>query len=73
VGQASQEIAVSAPNFTSPKPLVGEREFSLAPIIRSYEFGHSRDAVFDRLDRLSTGLNLDRERARRWCLVQTLA
>jgi streptomycin 6-kinase len=26
-----------------PKPLRGEREFALAPIIRSFEFGHSRE------------------------------
>ncbi len=36
-----------------PKPLSGEREFGLAPIIRSPELGHSRGAVLDRLDRLS--------------------
>jgi streptomycin 6-kinase len=56
-----------------PKPLVGEREFSLAPIIRSYEFGHSCEAVIHRLDHLTNALNLDRERARLWCLAQTLA
>jgi streptomycin 6-kinase len=56
-----------------PKPLAGEREFSLAPIIRSYEFGHSRTAVVHRLDRLSSSLGLDRERCRLWTLVQTLA
>ena len=49
-----------------PKPLVGEREFSLAPIIRSVELGHSRRAVVERLDRLSSELGLDRERARGW-------
>jgi hypothetical protein len=32
-----------------PKPLVGEREFSIAPIVRSYEFGHSQKATVDRL------------------------
>jgi streptomycin 6-kinase len=56
-----------------PKPLAGEREFSLAPIIRSYEFGHSRVAVVHRLDKLSASLGLDRERCRLWTLVQTLA
>ena len=56
-----------------PKPLVGEREFSLAPIIRGYEFGHSRADVIHRLDRLTASLNLNRERARLWALVQTLA
>jgi len=56
-----------------PKPLVGEREFSLAPIIRSYEFGHSRESVIRRLDKLTNDLGLNRERARLWSLAQTLA
>lgn len=56
-----------------PKPLVGEREFSLAPIIRSREFGHGREAVLGRLDSLAIALDLDRERARLWALGQTLA
>jgi len=56
-----------------PKPLVGEREFSLAPIVRSYEFGHSREHVTQRLDKLTSNLGLNRERARLWSLVQTLA
>ena len=56
-----------------PKPLVGERELSLAPIIRGYEFGHSRRDVIYRLDTLTTALRLDRERARLWALGQTLA
>ncbi len=56
-----------------PKPLAGEREFSLAPIIRSHEFGHGREAVLGRLDALAMTLDLDRERARLWTLGQTLA
>lgn len=56
-----------------PKPLVGERELSLAPILRGYEFGHSRRHVINRLDRLTSALGLDRERARLWALGQTLA
>jgi streptomycin 6-kinase len=56
-----------------PKPLVGEREFSLAPLVRSYEFGHSRSAVVHRLDKPSSALGLDRERCRLWALAQTLA
>jgi len=56
-----------------PKPLVGEREFSLAPIIRDYDFGHSRQHVVGRLDWLTSVLRLDRERARLWTLAQTLA
>jgi streptomycin 6-kinase len=56
-----------------PKPLVGEREFSLAPIIRSNELGHGRAHVVRRLDTLASRLGLDRERARLWALSQTLA
>jgi len=56
-----------------PKPLAGEKELSLAPIIRGHEFGHSRSAVIHRLDTLSTLLRLNRERVRLWTLVQTLA
>jgi len=56
-----------------PKPLAGEREFGLAPIIRSFELGHSQRDVVHRLDRLSSDLGLDRERARGWAVGQTLA
>jgi len=56
-----------------PKPLAGEREFSLAPIIRDYDFGHSRQCVVGRLDKLAGALRLDRERTRLWALAQTLA
>lgn len=56
-----------------PKPLAGEREFGLAPIIRSSELGHSRHDVLRRLDRLTSELGLDRGRARLWCLAQTVA
>jgi streptomycin 6-kinase len=56
-----------------PKPLVGEREFALAPIIRSAELGHGRRAVVERLDVLTARLALDRDRARLWCIAQTVA
>jgi streptomycin 6-kinase len=56
-----------------PKPLLAEREFALAPIVRSAELGHSRKAVRYRLDRLSADLGLDRERARLWTLGATIA
>jgi streptomycin 6-kinase len=56
-----------------PKPLAGEREFALAPIIRSFELGGSRREVIGRLDRLSAALHLDRDRARRWAIGQTIA
>lgn len=56
-----------------PKPLVGEREFSLAPIVRSFELGKGRRGVLRRLDRLTSELGLDRERARGWAIGQTVA
>ena len=56
-----------------PKPLAAEREFAVAPIVRSGELGHSREAALGRLDRLSSELGLDRERARLWTIVQTTA
>ena len=56
-----------------PKPLVGEREFGIAPIVRSRELGHSRRDVLRRFDRLTGELGLDRERARGWTVGQTIA
>ena len=56
-----------------PKPLAAEREFAVAPIVRSGELGHSRPDALCRLDRLCAELGLDRERARGWTIVQTVA
>ena len=56
-----------------PKPLAGEREFGVAPVVRGRELGHSRQQVVARLDRLCGDLGLDRERARSWTIAQTLA
>src|SRR5579862_2305471 len=56
-----------------PKPLAAEREFAVAPIVRGSELGHSKRAVLYRLDRLCAELGLDRERARGWTTVQTVA
>lgn len=56
-----------------PKPLAAEREFAVAPIVRSRELGHSKRDVLHRLDRLCAELGLDRERARGWTIVQTAA
>ena len=56
-----------------PKPLVGEREFAVAPIVRSVELGHSRRDVLYRFERLTSELGLDRERARGWAIAQTIA
>jgi streptomycin 6-kinase len=56
-----------------PKPLAGEREFGVAPIVRSFELGHSKRDVLYRLDRLTSELGLDRARARSWTIGQTIA
>src|SRR3954447_5834398 len=56
-----------------PKPLIGEREFAVAPIVRSFELGHTRRQTIRRLDRMTAELGLDRERARLWTIGQTVA
>jgi streptomycin 6-kinase len=56
-----------------PKPLVGEREFGIGPLVRAFELGHRRSDVLYRLDRLTGELGLDRERACGWALGQTVA
>ena len=56
-----------------PKPLAGEREFAVAPIVRSWELGESKSDVLYRFDRLTSELGLDRERARGWTIAQTVA
>ena len=56
-----------------PKPLIGEREFGIAGLVRAFELGHTRRDVLYRLDRLTAELSLDRERARLWALGQTVA
>ena len=56
-----------------PKPLAGEREFAVAPIVRSAELGHGRRQVIGRLERLCAELGLDRDRARGWTIAQTMA
>jgi streptomycin 6-kinase len=56
-----------------PKPLAGEREFSLAPIVRAFELAHERGRVLRRLDRLTGELGLDLERARLWAVAQGIA
>lgn len=55
-----------------PAPLVGEREFTLATIIRCPEFGHTEARVRHRLDWLTAELGLDRERARGWAVAHAV-
>ena len=56
-----------------PKPLIGEREFGVAPVVRGGELGEGPEAIRYRLDRVCEELELDRERVRKWTLAQTLA
>ncbi|MEZ5181645.1 MAG: aminoglycoside phosphotransferase family protein [Acidimicrobiales bacterium] len=56
-----------------PKPLASERAFACAPIVRDPDLGHGKADVLGRLDRLTSELGLDRERARAWTVVQTTA
>ena len=56
-----------------PKPLVGEREFSVAPIVRDAALGFSSVEVRRRLDRLCEAWDFDRDRARGWTIGQTMA
>ena len=56
-----------------PKPLAGERELGIAPVVRSRELGHSKRDVLRRFDRLTAELGLDPERARGWTIAQTVA
>jgi streptomycin 6-kinase len=56
-----------------PKPLAGEKAFAVAPLVRDHTLGHTREAVRRRLDRACEQLDLDRERARGWTIVQTVA
>jgi len=61
-----------------PKPLVGEREFDLASLLRDRRDDLDRDPdaaarVRRRLDQLSSDLGLDRERMRAWGVVHALA
>ena len=61
-----------------PKPLVGERAFDVASLLRDRRGELARDPsparrVRRRLDQLSADLDLDRERMRRWAVVHALA
>ena len=55
-----------------PKPLAGEREFGLAPVLRDDALGTGKAALRPRFDRLTGELGLDRERVRGWAIAQTL-
>jgi streptomycin 6-kinase len=61
-----------------PKPLVGERAFDVASLLRDRRDELAIDPspsrrIRRRLDQLSADLGLDRERTRRWAVVHALA
>lgn len=56
-----------------PKPLIGERAFAIAPVVRDFVLGADRRSVLDRFDRLTAELGLDRDRALGWTVAQTIA
>lgn len=60
-----------------PKPLVGEREFDAASLLRDRRWllddGAASARIRRRLDQLAYELGLDRERMRRWGIAHALA
>ena len=56
-----------------PKPLLGEREFDLASLIRDRRYAFDPAVVRRRLDRLTEALGLDRERTRLWAIAHARA
>jgi len=61
-----------------PKPLVGERAFDAASLLRDRRSQlaaepHPVRRMRRRLDQLAAELDLDRERMRRWAVVHALA
>ncbi|HEX9415603.1 MAG TPA: aminoglycoside phosphotransferase family protein [Gaiellaceae bacterium] len=56
-----------------PKPLVGEREFDTASLLRDRSWEIDAGVVRRRFDTLAELLELDRERMRAWGVIQALA
>jgi streptomycin 6-kinase len=56
-----------------PKPIVGEREFDTAALVRDRQPIADPSVLGRRLDVLSTELGLDRERMRLWAIVHAVA
>jgi hypothetical protein len=55
-----------------PAPLISEREFTLATIVRCPEFGHTERQVRHRLDHLISDLGLDWERPHGWVVAHAV-
>jgi streptomycin 6-kinase len=56
-----------------PKPLVGEREFDVASLIRDRRFAFDERLPKRRLDFFAAELGLDRERTRGWAIAHAVA
>ncbi len=56
-----------------PKPLAATPAFALAPLVRSPEFGHTREATLRRLHLLAEAMDVDRRQAARHTVAQTVA
>lgn len=55
-----------------PTPLVGERAFDAASLLRDHRWEVTSDTLRRRIDVLAGELDLDRERVRRWGIVHAL-
>lgn len=55
-----------------PKPVVGERHLSIAPIVRSFGYRFGPDAALAAFDGLCDRLGLDPARALRWTIGQSV-
>jgi streptomycin 6-kinase len=66
-------LSARGPLAIDPKPLVGEREFDLASLIRDRRFAFEPALPRRRLDFYAAELGLDRERARGWAIVHAVA
>jgi streptomycin 6-kinase len=66
-------LSARGPLAIDPKPLVGEREFDLASLIRDRRFAFDPSLPRHRLDFYAGELGLDRERARGWAIVHAVA
>jgi streptomycin 6-kinase len=55
-----------------PKPIVGERAFDVASLLRDRRWSISHDVIRRRLDVLAAELGLDRERMRGWGVIHAL-
>jgi streptomycin 6-kinase len=55
-----------------PKPIVGERAFDVASLLRDRRWAIRRDVVERRLELLASELGLERERMRGWGIVHAL-